>query len=123
MKFPILFALTWPERVKEPMGRLDLASMRELTFARPDFAEFPCLGYAFEAARAGGTAPAILNAGNEAAVEAFCRGRIGFLQISETVREVLEDCPSVAEVTLESVLEADAQARRCAQRAFTTLGV
>lgn len=123
MKFPIQFALTWPERVPEPMGRLDLTTMRELTFAKPDFAEFPCLGYAIEAARAGGTAPAILNAANESAVAAFCTGKIDFLRISEVVREVMDECPVSHDVTLESVLEADSDARARAGHIMTGLGV
>lgn len=123
MKFPIQFALTWPDRVKSPMGRLDLTSMKELTFAKPDFSEFPCLAYAFEAARTGGTAPAILNAANETAVDAFCKGRIGFFQISETVRDAMDSCPVSMDVTLESVLEADAAARKRALSATNALGV
>lgn len=123
MKFPIQFALTWPDRVKSPMGRLDLTTMKELTFAKPDFSEFPCLAYAFEAARIGGTAPAILNAANETAVAQFCKGQIGFLQISETVRDAMEACPVLQEVTLESVLEADAMARQRALGVTNSLGV
>ena len=123
MKFPIQFALTWPERVPEPMGRLDLTTMRELTFAKPDFAEFPCLAYAMEAARTGGTAPAILNAANECAVDAFCKGQIEFLRISEVVREVMDECAVSREVTLESVLEADSLARERAGHVMTGLGV
>ncbi len=115
MKFPILFALTWPERYETPMGRLDLTRMRELTFAAPDFTEFPCLQYAFDAARAGGTAPSILNAANEAAVAAFCQHRIGFLDIASVVHDTLAACASTQDVTLDSVIEADAQARRQAE--------
>ncbi|MFA6241335.1 MAG: 1-deoxy-D-xylulose-5-phosphate reductoisomerase [Candidatus Hydrogenedentales bacterium] len=123
MKFPIQFALTWPERVKSPMGRLDLTTMKSLTFAKPDFSDFPCLAYAFEAARTGGTAPAILNAANETAVDAFCKGRISFLQISETVRDTMETCSVSTDVTLDSVLEADAMARERATSATNALGV
>lgn len=123
MKFPIQYALTWPERVPEPMGRLDLTTMRELTFAKPDFSEFPCLAYAMEAARAGGTAPAILNAANESAVAAFCRGQIEFLRISEVVRDVMDECPVSHDVTFESVLEADSLARERAGHVMAGLGV
>jgi 1-deoxy-D-xylulose-5-phosphate reductoisomerase len=123
MKFPIQYALTWPERVPEPMGRLDLTAMRELTFAKPDFGEFPCLGYAMEAARAGGTAPAILNAANESAVDAFCKGQIEFLRICEVVRDVMDECPASRAVTLESVLEADSLARERASHVMAGLGV
>jgi len=112
MRFPILFALTWPERVQSPMARLDLAALRELTFAAPDFRQFPCLLLALEAAQRGGTAPAVLNAANEEAVSAFCLGRIKFLQIEQVVRGVL-DSSSVEEVTsLEAVEKVDAATRR-----------
>ncbi len=123
MKFPIQYALTWPDRVPEPMGRLDLTTMRELTFAKPDFSEFPCLAYAMEAARVGGTAPAILNAANESAVDAFCKGQIEFLRISEVVREVMDECTASHNVTLEVVLEADALARERAGHVMAGLGV
>ena len=123
MKFPIQYALTWPERVPEPMGRLDLTTMRELTFAKPDFTEFPCLAYAMEAARVGGTAPAILNAANESAVDAFCKGQIEFLCISEVVRDVMDECAASHDVTLESVLEADGLARERAGVVMAGLGV
>ncbi len=116
MKFPILFALTWPERLETPMGRLDLTRMHDLTFAAPDFTEFPCLQYAFDAARTGGTAPAILNAANEVAVDAFCKGRIGFLQISEVVRATMETCSSTSLANLDAILDADRLARDSAEK-------
>ncbi len=111
MKFPILFALTWPERVEYAMKRLDLTAIRELTFANPDFDAFPCLAYAREAAAEGGTAPAILNAANEVAVEAFCARRLPFLRISDIVRNVRRTCRATREYGLEAVLAADAEAR------------
>lgn len=116
MKVPILFALTWPERVQCPMGRLDLTALRELTFAAPQFDEFPCLAYAREAAAEGGTAPAVLNAANEAAVEAFCGHRIAFLQISEVVRRVRDNCPAAQRYDLDTIIDADARARGHAER-------
>jgi 1-deoxy-D-xylulose-5-phosphate reductoisomerase len=111
MKFPILFALTYPHRVESPMERLDLTSLRELTFAAPDFREFPCLGYARQAAAAGGTAPAILNAANEVAVEAFCRRQLPFLGIGDVVRRVCETCTASQGYGLDAVLDADRIAR------------
>jgi 1-deoxy-D-xylulose-5-phosphate reductoisomerase len=111
MKFPILFALTWPDRVGEPMARLDLTKMRELTFAAPDFREFPCLAMARAAAAEGGTAPAILNAANEVAVEAFCRRQLPFLRISEVVAAVREAYPAAKDYTLDAVMQADDEAR------------
>ena len=111
MKFPILFALTWPERVAEPMARLDLTRLNALTFAAPDFREFPCLAMARAAAAEGGTAPAILNAANEVAVEAFCQRRLPFLRISEVVEQVRATCAASSDYTLDAVLGADARAR------------
>lgn len=111
MKSPILFALTYPERVESPMERLDLASLKELTFAAPDFGAFPCLGRAREAAAAGGTAPTIMNAANEEAVSAFCAYQIPFLGISEVVGQVMAASTIDPVYDLEGVLAADADAR------------
>lgn len=122
MKFPILFALTWPERVPVAMERLNLARMGTLSFAAPDFKEFPCLQLALDAARAGGTAPAVLNAANEVAVEAFCRKAIGFLDISEIVRRVLDAVPVEEDRDLDAILGVDATARRLAWDAVEALG-
>ena len=115
MVMPIQFALTWPERVKSPMARLDLTRMKALTFAEPDFREFPCLELALSAARRGGTAGTALNAANEVAVAAFRAGRLPFLGIAEVVRRVLEASEVHADDTLESILAADAEARRAAE--------
>lgn len=122
MKFPILFALTYPERVSTPMARLDLTTMKDLTFATPDFDDFPCLGYAREAAAQGGTAPAILNAANEEAVHAFCREEIPFLAISDVVGEVRQQCVGRAATDLETILSADRDARVRALEVIHTLG-
>jgi 1-deoxy-D-xylulose-5-phosphate reductoisomerase len=115
MKFPILFALTYPERVGAAMDRLDLTRMGSLTFGVPDFDAFPCLRFARAAAVAGGTAPAILNAANEVAVDAFCQGSLPFLGISDVVGEVFEQCPHTEAYQLEPVMEADARARAIAR--------
>jgi 1-deoxy-D-xylulose-5-phosphate reductoisomerase len=123
MKFPIQFALTWPERVQSPMGRLDLTTMRALTFAAPDFSEFPCLKYALDAARTGGTIPAVLNAANETAVAAFCQKRIGFLQISDVVSETVNAVTRGDDGTLDQVIAADSQGRRVAETIIDGLKV
>ncbi len=122
MKFPILFALTWPQRVETPMARLDLTKIGELSFEAPDFSRFPCLRHALDAAGRGGTAPAILNAANEVAVAAFCEGRISFLQISDVVGKVIELCACVKEIKLDVVLAADKDARRHAEEVVTKIG-
>lgn len=118
MKFPILFALTYPERVQSPMARLDLTSMPALTFAKPDFDQFPCLYYARKAAARGGTAPAVLNAANEEAVQAFCAGRIPFLGIAEVVRHATQAVSAREATSMEAVMEADREARRAAGEAI-----
>ncbi len=118
MKFPILFALTWPLRVENPMSRLNLEEIDRLSFAKPDFSEFPCLRLALDAARAGGTAPAVLNAANEIAVQAFCDNRITFPGIATLVEEVMSTSPTDTEVTLESVMDADFRARALAEQSI-----
>lgn len=90
MRIPISYALAWPDRAPVSAQRLDLASLGELTFARPDLERFPALRLAREALAAGGAAPAILNAANETAVASFLDGRIGFLAIASVVDEVLQ---------------------------------
>lgn len=122
MRFPILFALTHPERVELPMERLDLTALSALTFDAPDFSAFPCLAYARDAAAAGGTAPAVLNAANEVAVEAFCGERLGFLDISEVVGRVYEESAMSQDYSLESVLAADSDARARARAWVEQLG-
>lgn len=90
MRVPISYALAWPDRAPVSAQRLDLAALGELTFARPDLDRFPALRLAREALRAGGAAPAILNAANETAVESFLCGRIAFLGIAGVVDDVLQ---------------------------------
>lgn len=121
MTLPIQYALTWPKRVRTPMARLDLTSIKDITFAAPDFAEFPCLAHALEAARLGGTAGTVLNAANELAVEAFRRNEIPFLAIASVVGEVLNRAEIRTESTLEGVLDADAEARALAKHEISTL--
>ncbi|HOV61352.1 MAG TPA: 1-deoxy-D-xylulose-5-phosphate reductoisomerase [Candidatus Hydrogenedentes bacterium] len=116
MKLPILYALTWPDRAEQPVRVLDLTSLGGLTFHRPDLSEFPCLGLAMEAADRGGTAPAVLNAANEVAVEAFRAERIGFLDIADVVAETLAGQASAEDGdSLEAILAADSEARRVAE--------
>lgn len=123
MRFPIEYALSWPERASSALGRLDLTVLKQLTFAPPDFGNFPCLQFALEAARRGGTAPTILNAANEVAVSAFCHHQIPFLAISEVVRFALDTCPVSDQMTLANVLESDRLAREVAQHKIKELGV
>ena len=111
MRLPIQYALTWPERVVGPATPLDLCSCGPLTFAQPDTETFQCLALALEAAKTGGTAGAILNGANEAAVALFLEGKIGFLDIADRVRRAMEQVKVIADPSMTQVLEADDAAR------------
>jgi 1-deoxy-D-xylulose-5-phosphate reductoisomerase len=119
MRTPIALALSWPRRMIAPTPRLDLAAVGNLSFETPDEARFPALTIARSALTRGGTAPAILSAANEVAVEAFLAGRIGFLDIAKTVEATLEAAEGRGLVqrasALGEVLAADAEARLLAQ--------
>ena len=114
MRLPIQYALTWPKRVPGPAAPLDLWSCGGLSFGTPDTDTFRCLALAYEAARIGGTAGAILNGANEAAVAKFLAGEIGFLDIARRVEQAMERVPVVQNPTLDDVLQADQEARRAA---------
>jgi 1-deoxy-D-xylulose-5-phosphate reductoisomerase len=115
MRFAIQYALTWPERVASGLPRLDLSTLARLHFHAPDEGRFPCLRLARAAATAGGTCPAVLNAANEVAVDAFLEGRIVFAGIWRTVEQVLtRHAPSTIN-GLDDVMAADAWARRAAR--------
>lgn len=111
MRTPIAHALAWPERIYSGVVALDLFSLNRLDFEEPDHDRFPCLGLATQAIRMGGTAPAILNAANEIAVEAFLEGRIGFTVIAEVVGYALEHTDMHMADDLPSILEDDEEAR------------
>lgn len=111
MRGPISLALHWPHRVDLDLPRLDLTRLPPLTFQPPDLRRFPCLRLAYQAGRAGGTVPAILNGANEVAVEAFMAGRLPFHRIPEVVEAVLERVDPPPLESLDSVLQADALAR------------
>lgn len=111
MRTPIAHALAWPERIDAGVRSLDLFDIARLDFERPDLQRFPCLALAFSALRAGGAAPATLNAANEEAVEAFLTQRIGFLDIARVIEACLERSPDFAVDSLDAVFAADAQAR------------
>ena len=116
MRTPIAHALGWPERIASGVESLDLVAAARLDFEAPDVARFPALRLAREAAEAGGTAPAVLNAANEVAVAAFLAGDAGFNRIPEVIEDVLQHHDRAAATSLEAVLEADARARADAGR-------
>jgi 1-deoxy-D-xylulose-5-phosphate reductoisomerase len=115
MRTALAVGLAWPERVVSGVGGLDLLQHGRLDFEPPDREAFPCLGLAYAALRAGGTAPATLNAANEVAVSAFLQGRIAFLGIPALVGETLAALPPTPADTLDTLREADRAARVYAQ--------
>ncbi len=116
MRLPIQYALTWPERRPGPADALDLLTCGALHFAPPDLETFPCLALAMGAARTGGTAPAIMNGANEAAVARFLADEIGFYDIPRLVQDALSQVPAVPAPGLEEILAADAAGRQIASR-------
>lgn len=124
MRTPIAHALGWPERIASGVESLDILRAARLDFEAPDATRFPCLRLARSAAEAGGTAPAVLNAANEIAVEAFLQRRLSFLDIPEVIERVLARHRTLPASSLDDVLSADDWARREAQAALTaTAGV
>lgn len=116
MHLPIQYALTQPTRQPAPLEPLDLVAVGALHFEAPDVDSFPCLPLCYEAGRAGGLAPAVLNAADEVAVDAFLAGRIGFLDIFEVNRRTLCEVAGGTAATMAEVLEVDAAARLVAGR-------
>jgi len=114
MCLPIQYALTYPERVASDRVQTSLAKLGTLTFEEPDPKRFPALDLARRAGEEGGTLPAVLNAANEVAVEAFVNRRLGFCQISEIVARTMARHQNMAKPTLEQIIEADAWARAAA---------
>jgi 1-deoxy-D-xylulose-5-phosphate reductoisomerase len=114
MRVPISYALTYPERAATPVPPLDLASGLILEFSAPDEDAFPCLALARAAGEAGGTAPCVLNAANEVAVEAFLAGELPFTGIPEVVERTLSSVSAPPAACLDELVERDAEARRVA---------
>ena len=115
MRVPISYGLHHPERADVDTPALDLASVGTLAFEPPDLDVFPCLRLAREAGVAGGTAPCVLNAADEVAVEAFLAKRIPFSGIAEVVSETLEAMPARSPTHFEELFDADAEARLVAE--------
>lgn len=114
MRTPIANALAFPERIESGVAQLDLTAVGTLQFEKPDFKRFPCLALAFEALEAGGTAPALLNAANEVAVQAFLDTRIGFRDIDRVIARVMHENEHGAASSIDAVMAQDARARRAA---------
>jgi 1-deoxy-D-xylulose-5-phosphate reductoisomerase len=116
MRLPIGYALAWPDRLATPFGRLDWATCGPLEFEAPDREAFPCLGLAYEAGRLGETAPAVLNAANEAAVAAFLDGRIAWVTIPDVLKAVLARHDGARADGVDAVIDADRRGRDAARR-------
>ncbi len=115
MRTPIAHAMAWPERMNSGVEQLDIFKVAQLNFEQPDFERFVCLRLAYDALRTGGTAPAVLNAANEIAVDAFLQEQITFTQIAEVVQQTIEQLAAVPAESLEIILAADADARIIAE--------
>jgi 1-deoxy-D-xylulose-5-phosphate reductoisomerase len=121
MRVPIAHALGFPERIESGAKALDLATIGQLSFERPDLQRFPCLALAYAALKEGGTAPAVLNAANEVAVAAFLDGKLRYTAIPQVIEHALERMPAAPADSLEAVLEADRGARSAAAVGMTAL--
>ena len=115
MKGAIACALSWPERLPLQQALPDFSANGPLTFRKPDFNKFPCLALAYQAAETGGTMPAVLNAANEVAVEAFLQQQISFIQIPEVVRRSMESHMVIVEPVLSEITAADDHGRQAAR--------
>ena len=121
MRVPIAHALGFPDRIESGARSLDLGAVGHLSFERPDQARFPCLALAYSAIRAGGTAPAVLNAANEVAVESFLAGRLRFTAIARVIEESLARVASGSADAIETILDADTRARHAAAECISRL--
>ncbi len=124
MRLPIQYSLFYPERLPNPLERLDLVRCRNLTFEAPDLDRFPALGLAFEAARVGGSLPGVMSAANEVAVDLFLAGKIRFTEIADRVERVMARHPVSPNPGLEELLHLDTWAREAAaERRATASGI
>lgn len=121
MRTPIAYAISWPERMQAPVERLSLADIGDLSFVKPDFVKFPCLKQAMDALKNGGSAPIVLNAANEVAVEAFLAERIGFMDIPAVVDSALSKLDMKAPHSLSMVFELDKEARALSTTIVNTM--
>jgi 1-deoxy-D-xylulose-5-phosphate reductoisomerase len=114
MRTPIAYGLAYPKRIQSGVNQLDITQIAKLNFEKPDFKKFPCLAIAFDALRAGDSAPTVMNAANEIAVQAFLDKKIGFLAISELIARVMNKVPNRRVNDLAGIMEQDALAREAA---------
>ncbi|MET0963455.1 MAG: 1-deoxy-D-xylulose-5-phosphate reductoisomerase [Noviherbaspirillum sp.] len=115
MRTPIAHALAYPERIASGVAPLDLTAIAQLRFERPDLQRFPCLKLAYDALQAGGSAPALMNAANEVAVEAFLNRQIGFRMIDQLIARVMDTVPHEPVTDMDGLLAQDSRAREAAR--------
>jgi 1-deoxy-D-xylulose-5-phosphate reductoisomerase len=123
MRTPIAHALAWPDRIGSGVEGLDLFKVARLDFEPPDLTRFPCLALAYRAAREGGSSPAVLNAANEVAVEAFLSSKIPFTAIAQLIESVMDTVEKIDSFNLKQVLEIDQQARSVARELIQNIAV
>lgn len=116
MRLPLLYALSYPERIYTDWQQLDLVKCSNLTFCEPDHRKYPCMRLAYAAGRTGGTMPAVLNAANESAVELFLNQKIKFTQIPELIETVCDRHTCTSQPTLDDIIAADIWARQTVNR-------
>jgi 1-deoxy-D-xylulose-5-phosphate reductoisomerase len=116
MRVPISYALNYPERVPTDLPSLNLSKQKPLTFIRPDYKRFPCLKYAFNALQIGKTMPAVLNAANEVAVQAFLNGSISFIGIPKIIQKTMKKHTPEKLMKIADIIKADKWAREEAKR-------
>jgi len=123
MRIPIAHALSWPERIASGAKTLDITEIAQLDFHKPDMSNLPCLALARQAAEQGGSAPAVLNAANEVAVDAFLNKRIGFTQIPIVIEAALDKLDACEITSIDNVLRIDNEARGLASAKLDSLGM
>ncbi|MFH1564749.1 MAG: 1-deoxy-D-xylulose-5-phosphate reductoisomerase [bacterium] len=116
MRVPIQYSLSYPERLNNNFKRLNFAELRSFTFRQPDTEKFPCLKYAIEVGKTGGTMPAVLNAANEICVQKFLEDKIKFLDIAKIIKQAMDAHEVIANPTLEQILEVDGWAREFVEK-------
>ncbi|MFH1895110.1 MAG: 1-deoxy-D-xylulose-5-phosphate reductoisomerase [archaeon] len=116
MRTPIQYALTYPKRLSNNFPRLDLIQAKQMSFEKPDYENFPCLGFAFEAGKKQGTLAAAMNAANEVAVHAFLNKKIKYGKIPEIIKQVMNEHKNKLHPEIETVLEEDKKARKAAEK-------
>lgn len=121
MALPIQYALSYPARLSNEKYRLDFGKIENLTFSKVDTQKFPCLDFAYQAIKCGGSAPSVLNAANEEAVEAFLNKRISFISIPKIIEKIMSKHKAAADADLEEILEADRWTRGEAKRLIGNL--